>query len=257
MSEGKPFPADPRPSPGPGPAGSWPVVAAILAATAFLLVVGGGYLAVTRSDVLAGGSGPSPLSGPRTQAVPTTAPGSSSGPGTWSPGVPGAPVTTPPRQPTRPTTPAGIAALPEQAAAELLADQAAHDETGVRALRGSWVPQVSSKCVGVRADLEPDWFPDGTAETPSVTTPQIAAFHQALQLRFGALTTRPTALGIDQDYATAGACQGQLVWISIVPLAFSGPNTANGWCDANGIPTEECLARKVEPGGRSEFVARG
>lgn len=255
MSEGKPFPADPRPSPGPGPAGSWPVVAAVLAATAFLLVVGGGYLAVTRSDVLAGGSGPSPLPGPRTRTVSTAAPGSGSG--TWSPGVPGAPATTPTFRPARPTTPAGIAALPEQAAAELLADQAAQDEPGVRALRGSWVPQVSSKCVGVRADLEPDWSPDGTAETSGVTTPQIAAFHQALRLRFGALTSRPTTLGIDQDYATAGACQGRLVWISIVALAFSSPDAANGWCDANGVPTDECLARKVEPGGRSEFVARG
>jgi len=220
-------------------------VAMVLAALSVVMIVGGGVVA---------GTGPT-LSG----LFPT----GSTGPHSVQPlpPVPGpGPRPNPSPSPVPPEpSPTGIAALAALSAADARAElqrQAAADAEQVAALAGSWVPQVSSKCTGLKVDIGPDWMPNGRAETSSVTMAQIAAFHASLRDRFGALTAHPVAVGIDQDTGTHGSCAGLPIWISLVPRAFAGPAAANAWCDAKGLPGRECGARSVMPGGKSKFVAR-
>jgi hypothetical protein len=124
-------------------------------------------------------------------------------------------------------------------------------------LAGSWVPQVSSKCVGIRVDIEPSYFPDGVADVEHVTIQQVLAFNLSMHNRFGALTVRPTQLGIDSDRATSGPCAQQAVWTSVVPRQFSSAQDANSWCAANMPPVQECGARYVARSGeRSSLVMR-
>ncbi|CAJ59512.1 MULTISPECIES: hypothetical protein [Frankia] len=258
MTEGKPYPgypAGPRPQLAPG-------VAALLAAALFLLVVGGGYLVARTTGVIGGGSGrtATPSAAP-VAAVPSGASGSGGRGGSSAvPALPGfatpAPLTRTPVPPAT-STPDEIALLSETRADAVLTQQAALDRPRVEALRGWWVPQVSSKCVGLQVDIEPDWTPDGTPDVPSVTEAQIAAFHVALQQRYRTLTTRQTTLGIDGDFATKGPCSGRMVWISIVPQGFSSAAGANQWCTDRNIPLVECDARLVAPGGDSYQVPRG
>ncbi|MDQ1250022.1 MAG: hypothetical protein QG597_4399 [Actinomycetota bacterium] len=125
-------------------------------------------------------------------------------------------------------------------------------------LAGSWVAQVSSKCEGIRVDIEPGWQPDGTKDVASVTAQQILAFHLALNARFGAITVRPTALGTSRDVATRGVCRGKVAWTSIVPNPFHDSAAANAWCDTYQPPRDECQARLVAaPGsGHTQTVGR-
>jgi len=218
-----------------------PAVATVLAALSVVMIVGGGVVALTGTT----------LSG----LVPA-------GPGGLQPTQVWSPVARPDpgvskKAPTPPPTgPDALAALDETDAKAKLRRQAAKDAGQVAALAGTWVPQVSSKCAGVKVDIGPGWEPDGRAETSSVTMAQIAAFHASLRDRFGALTARPTTIGIKKDKGTRGACAGLPVWLSLVPQSFGNPASANAWCDANEVPVHECGARSVVPGGTSRFVGR-
>jgi hypothetical protein len=214
-------------------------VAAILAALAVVIIVGGGMVALTGPTL--SGLVPAVSVGPRPTQIPSP--------------VPGPGITTVPPEP-RPTGPDALAALDEADATAELRRQAGADAGQVVALAGTWVPQVSSKCAGVRVDIGPGWKPDGRPETASVTTAQIAAFHASLRDRFGALTARPTAVGIDKDKGTRGGCAGLPVWLSLVPQSFADPASANAWCDANEVPVRECGARFIAPDGKSRFVGR-
>jgi hypothetical protein len=178
-------------------------------------------------------------------------------------GTPTTPVPTEPTSPA-PTTPAGRPITPDQALT--LTDQQAVTELNLEGtesapqlatLAGSWVPQVSSKCVGVRVDIQPSWVPDGVDDTEHVTIQQVLAFHLSLHGRFGALTVHPTQVGVTSDRATAGPCAGQDIWTSIVPQSFGSAADANAWCAVNVAPVRECAARYVaRPGERSTLVLR-
>jgi hypothetical protein len=227
-----------------------PPVAVLLAALSVVMIVGGGVVVITRPALPA----LVPVAGPRSMQAKPQFPGL--GPaGTTSGGTAPAGTTPAPPQPA-PTGPDALARLSRTRATAELKRRAAADADQVAALAGSWVPQVSSKCAGLKVDIGPDWLPDGRAETHSVSTAQIAAFHASLRARFGALTALPTAIGIDHDKGTHGPCAGRAVWMSLVPQSFSGPAAANAWCDTEGLPRRECGARSVAPGGRSRFVAR-
>jgi hypothetical protein len=218
-----------------------PAVAMVLAALSVVMIGGGGVVVLTGFTL----SGFFPAGPGNPQVMPT-----------WSPvSSPGPKVSTRAPEPS-PTGPDALAALDEAEARARLRRQAAADAGQIVALAGSWVPQVSSKCAGLKVDIGPDWEPNGRAETGSVTTAQIAAFHTALHDRFGALTARPTTVGIERDKGTRGGCAGLQVWMSLVPKSFADPASANAWCDANNVPVHECGARLVAPGDKSRFVGR-
>lgn len=243
MSTGQPdtdsTAADPVPPSVPPPLPQ--AVAVVLAAVSVVMIVGGGVVAMTGPAVP--GLVPA-LPGPQsTQPLPPV-PGPTTG------------ISTPSPEPS-PSGPDALAALSETDADAELRRQAAADAEQVAALAGSWVPQVSSKCAGLAADIGPGWTPDGHAETGSVTAAQIAAFHASLRQRFGALTARQTAVGISRDTGKSdGDCPGLMVWMSLVPQSFSSAPSANSWCDSNSLPPRECGARLVAPGGKSRFVGR-
>jgi hypothetical protein len=157
----------------------------------------------------------------------------------------------------RPTTPDQALTLTGQQALDELLLEATEAASQVATLAGTWVPQVSSKCVGVSVDIAPDWFPDGVDDTPHVTAQQMLAFHLSLHSRFGAVTLLPTQVGVLRDQATAGPCLGQTVWMSIVAQQFGSAADANAWCEVNMPPVRECGARYVaRTGEQSTFVLR-
>lgn len=151
-------------------------------------------------------------------------------------------------------TPDDALALPEAAAGSQLEAMTTRDAQVVGGLAGSWVPQVSSKCSGLRVDLGPGWQPDGVADTDAVTTPQILALHLSQSSRFGAVTTTAAALG---SRSVPKQCRGKPLWVSLVPQAYSSSDRALAWCSASAYPAGECGARLVvapgEPGTRLEL----
>jgi hypothetical protein len=185
-----------------------------------------------------------------TSAVPSTAQPTPSPTASSSP----SPSTT---APGRPLTPDQALLLTDQQALDELTLETGEAAQPVAALAGTWVPQVSTKCVGVTADIGPGWFPDGTDDTPHVTIQQILAFHLSMHNRFGALTVRPTQLGVASDSATSGPCANLVLWSSVVPQSFPSAAAANAWCAVNVPPVRECAARYVaRPGERSKQVLR-
>ncbi len=158
---------------------------------------------------------------------------------------------------TRPVVPDLALGLTDAAALGELELQSRDGAPVVAGLAGSWVPQLSFKCPGLRVDLGPNWVPDGVDDTDRVTVQQILAFHLGLRQRFGALTVHPTQLGMTADRGTSGACARQTIWMSVVPQAFGSAQAAKNWCDANALPARECSARYVaRPGERSTQVDR-
>jgi hypothetical protein len=106
-------------------------------------------------------------------------------------------------------------------------------------------------------DLGPGWFPDGNDDTDHVTIQQILGYHLSMHNRFGALTVRPTQLGITSDQATSGPCANLTIWTSVVPQRYGSATDANAWCAANVPPVRECDARYVaRPGEKSTQVER-
>jgi hypothetical protein len=163
-----------------------------------------------------------------------------------------------PSTPGRPTQPADALTLTDQQAVDELTLEADEATSVVSVVQGAWVPQVSSKCVGISVDIGPNWMPDGADDTAHVTIQQILAFHLGMHGRFSAVTVRPTQVGIRNDRATSGACSGQMIWMSIVPQRYGSAADANAWCVANVPPVKECAARYVAgPGQSSTLVLRG
>lgn len=103
-----------------------------------------------------------------------------------------------------------------------LVDTVAGDRTQVEQLVGSWVPQVSSKRVGLEAD--------GIVYDDAA----ILRDHEAMRQQHGAL------LLWSGDYSTFK--EGSF-WVSVVPVPFSTPEAANQWCDGAVPDRNACFAK--------------
>jgi hypothetical protein len=221
----------------------------VLAATGIAVLLGLVGVAVTagvltRGGVPHAGGSPPPAPPPATTAPPAPTPTDVPSPSRSTPG--------------RPTQPADALTLTDQQAVDELTLEADEATPGLAVVQGAWVPQVSSKCVGISVDIGPNWMPDGADDTTNVTVQQILAYHLGMHGRFNAVTVRPTQVGIRNDRATSGACSGQLIWMSIVPQRYGSAAAANAWCAANVPPVKECAARFVAgPGQSSTLVLRG
>lgn len=160
---------------------------------------------------------------------------------------------------TLPSNPDDALTLSIESARENLASLAVEGSHVLGPLRGSWVPQVSSKCEGIAVDIQPNWMPDGVVDTAHVTAEQILGFHLAMGGRFNAITALQSVVGSQRDAPGSGPCVGQSIWVSIVPLSFLDPVSVNAWCDGNRLPVHECAARLIaDPGsGKTRVVVRG
>lgn len=149
-------------------------------------------------------------------------------------------------------TPYQALELSEDEALEHLREARDNDRSEYEDLVGNWVPQVSSKCVGLnQIDMRgPDgFFPDGHAETKDPGNAQILAFHLAMQERYGVVT----ALWEDVSPRTPnyGFCDHpELMWHAFAKERFGSAAAANRWCDDQGFPVDECFARYLVAPGR-------
>ncbi|MGI8939459.1 MAG: zinc ribbon domain-containing protein [Iamia sp.] len=90
-------------------------------------------------------------------------------------------------------------------------------------LVGFWVPQISSKRVGLEAD--------GIVYDDAA----MLSDHQGWRNRF------PDArLVRSDDYSTFEAPD---FWVTVVDVGFSSPESANAWCDQNGLSPNDCFAK--------------
>jgi hypothetical protein len=104
-----------------------------------------------------------------------------------------------------------------------LAGQIDADRATAEQLVGTWVPQVSSKALGMNPDRR------------SFTEAAILADHDVWASRFP-----DVVLLRSDDYSTF---VGAGYWVTIVARPFATAGAANAWCDAQGIPADDCFAK--------------
>lgn len=119
---------------------------------------------------------------------------------------------------------------PEPAtSAETLASIIAENGPLVDNLVGYWVPQLSSKRIGLEAD--------GIVYDHDA----ILASHSALKGRY------PEALLLwSGDYATFKADD---FYVTITPVPFEAGDDANAWCETEDIPPDDCFAKRIDHTG--------
>lgn len=105
-----------------------------------------------------------------------------------------------------------------------LQQQVDADRSVAEGLVGSWVPQLSSKRLGM------------TVHGETYGYPEILADFRALHARF----PRSVLIRSD-DYSSYPPGY----WVTIMAEPYASPDAANAWCDANGIPAEDCYAHRV------------
>jgi hypothetical protein len=117
----------------------------------------------------------------------------------------------------------------EDSARQLLDAQVANDRPQVEALASAWVPQLSSKRLGLVAD--------GTTYD-----------HRAIWADFTNLRARyPEALLLwSGDYSSFLQAN---FWVTVVPRSYSSGESANSWCDSAGIDKDGCFAKRITHAG--------
>ena len=123
-----------------------------------------------------------------------------------------------PLPPSTPTEADALARLGEIGAA----DQT-YVESGVIE---RWVPQISSK--------KPDVVLPNGSVWDAVS---ILEDHRSWRARFPRVR-----LLWSGDYTTFEASD---FWVTVVAIPFDSPEAANGWCDAQGLPAEDCYAKLI------------
>ena len=128
----------------------------------------------------------------------------------------------------------GDGQVAEADAAGNLRWQADHDRpTVVSSVSGYWVPQVSSKRLGLYAEGMTWGSPDIVQEFFSLRQ----QFPQALLL-------------FSDDWPVFDA--GGSWWVTIVGIPFTTAEEANAWCDSQGLDGEHCFAKYIDTKGSSE-----
>lgn len=94
---------------------------------------------------------------------------------------------------------------------------------------GVWLPQLSSKRVGMEVD---GWYFDNAA---------ILADHLALRSSYANVR-----LVWSGDWVTFSA---QDFWVTLVAEPFTSPEGANTWCDNHGIGRDDCYAKRLSTTG--------
>lgn len=150
---------------------------------------------------------------------------------------PGSAQTGPPRTAPAPQPPAQIApdamnpTIPTTRVPTVadVQQQVAADRSMAEGLAGSWVPQLSSKRLGL------------PVHGVTFGYPEILADFQALHARF------PHSVLIRSDDYSSYGQPGY--WVTVLAERYASPDAANAWCDANGIPAEDCYAHRLSHTG--------
>jgi serine/threonine-protein kinase len=113
----------------------------------------------------------------------------------------------------------------EDSARQLLEAQVTNDRPQVEALADAWVPQLSSKRLGLPAD-------------------GITYDHRAIWTDFANLRARyPGALLLwSGEYSSFLRAD---FWVTVVPRSYSSGESANSWCDSAGIDKDGCFAKRI------------
>ena len=106
------------------------------------------------------------------------------------------------------------------------------DRQQVEPLVGYWVPQLSSKTVGTRAD-------------------GIIYGHDEILSHFNGLKARyPGALLLrSNDYTSFDKSD---YWVVVIPAKYGDGTKANSWCDTEGIDRDDCFAKLLRRVGGSQ-----
>jgi hypothetical protein len=117
----------------------------------------------------------------------------------------------------------------ESVAAATLQGLVEADRPTVEGVVGSWVPQLSAKHEGTKAD-------GITYDDAS-----ILSHYSSLAARY------PSAAVLwSGDWPVFN---GSDYWVVVYPQSFSTAAAANAWCDAQGFPADDCLAKKLSHSG--------
>ncbi|MFJ6671983.1 zinc ribbon domain-containing protein [Actinosynnema sp. NPDC091369] len=141
---------------------------------------------------------------------------------TWTP----APVT------TTTTTPTTSAVPPDEVARRNLDAQVAADRAAVESLVDRWVPQLSSKRVGL------------VVHGVRFTHEDIWRDFQLTEARY------PNALLLSSaDFVSFDSGD---FWVTVVPHTYATGAEANAWCDRERIGPDDCFAKRLTHTGTSD-----
>jgi guanyl-specific ribonuclease Sa len=117
-----------------------------------------------------------------------------------------------------------------------LQQEATADHETVETLVGQWVPQISSKKIGLVVSGREFGYPE------------IMADFQSLKARFP-----QAALLYSNDYANFS---GKDFWVTVQATTFGTADEANAWCDQQGFAADDCYASRLThtggPAGNSK-----
>ncbi len=106
-----------------------------------------------------------------------------------------------------------------------LAQEVATDHATAESLVGQWVPQISSKKLGL------------VVSGVTFGYPEIMADFQTLKDRF------PQAVMVNSnDYANFS---GKDFWVTVDATSFGTADEANQWCDQQGFAEQDCYASRL------------
>ena len=126
---------------------------------------------------------------------------------------------------TTTTTESTTTATSTPATAADLAAQVASDHATAETLVGQWVPQISSKKLGL------------VVTGVTFGYPEIMADFQSLHTRF------PQAILVNSnDYTNFS---GKDFWVTLNASAFGTADEANAWCDQQGFAQQDCYASRL------------
>ncbi|MEU4740781.1 zinc ribbon domain-containing protein [Actinosynnema sp. NPDC023658] len=142
------------------------------------------------------------------------------------------PWTPPPTTTSTAPWPTPRAVPPDEIARQHLDAQVATDRAAVEALVGRWVPQLSSKRLGL-------------------VVHGVRFTHEDIWRDFQLTTTRyPNALLLSSaDFASFDSGD---FWVTVVPYTHATGAEANAWCDRELIGPDDCFAKRLTHTGTSD-----
>ena len=201
-----------------------------IAVAALVVAVGviGWLLVAKPSGAPAAGSSGNSVAAPPTYR---TAQGADPATTTSSGGHSGPATTTRAATSTSVPTPTAPPIDPETAAQQQIQQIVAADRAQVGGILGQWVPQLSSKQVGL-ADPEDPWYPG-----QPYTNQMILQAYKNYQQQY------PSAVLISSSDYPSFTFPGY--WVVVLEMPFSSQDEALGWCDARGISRNNCIGTKI------------
>lgn len=120
---------------------------------------------------------------------------------------------------------------PETAAQSQIQQIVASDKARVAGILDQWVPQLSSKQVGL-SDPEDPWFPG-----QPYTNQMILQAYKNYQQQY------PSAMLVYSSDYPSFTFPGY--WVVVLEIPFSSQDEALDWCDARGISRNNCIGTKI------------